>query len=179
MKFNKFLIAVLTAGTMALPFTACSPPENNSIPQNKVKINIGDVINVKEGNREFEIHFNGVEYRQEVYSTSDEMYKSCLPDIENETYICAEIQIKNVGSNMVSHSIFEHDSVNTIKLSFDGEHCFDMQPLDLKSPILSSVWLVEPLKACEIWFVKSVPNKALSTPCEISFTVGGTTYLFS
>lgn len=143
-----------------------------------VEIKDGDVFVATHEASEIEISWDTVDFQQEVYSKSDNMYASYFPDSENETYIVAKMNIKNLGGDIVNYSVLE-DNKRDIVVTFDNKYNYIMQQLDVTSSVMSKYWKLDPLKSQEVYFVQLIPDEVIDKPYTISFTMDNTKYTYS
>jgi hypothetical protein len=137
---------------------------------------VGDTFTLSDGTNELEITFNGVDFEQEVHSTSDNMYQQYFADKEEESYIVMKLDIKNVGGNSISDKVFtgynsDKAEYGKILLTFDDKYNYQMQQLDTESMVMSKYWSIEPLKSQAIYFLQSVPDELVETPYTITFSL--------
>lgn len=152
--------------------------KNSNSKNGVVEIKDGDVLVATHETSEIEISWDTVEFQQEVYSKSDNMYASYFPDSENETYIVAKMNIKNLGGDIVSYSVFR-DYERDIVVTFDNKYNYIMQQLDVTSSVMSEYWTLDPLKSQEVYFVQLIPDEVINKPYTISFTMDNTKYTYS
>lgn len=141
--------------------------------QETTKISKGETVTMTNGTNEIEFTLTDVAFEKEVHSTSDNMYQQYFPDVDDESYICAKITLKNVGGDSVSDRFFDD-----IQVTFDNKFNYGMQQLDLASMVMSQYWSCDPLKSIDIYFLASVPDEVKDMGCNISFKVGDTTYKY-
>ena len=148
---------------------ADSKPEE----QQSVKINKGETVTMTNGSYELEYTLKDVVFEKEVYSKSDNQFAEYFPDIDDESYIVAKLELKNVGGDTVSYNFFDD-----IQVTFDNKYNYRMQQLDLESSVMSQFWSCQPLKTVEVYWVQSVPDEVKDKGVNISFTVGDTLYKY-
>lgn len=138
-----------------------------------IKIEKNKTVSMTDGTKEIDFTLTDVVFEKEVHSTSDNMYQQYFPDIDDESYICAKITVKNTGGDTVDYNFFDD-----ITVTFDNKYNYGMQQLDLASMVMSQYWSCQPLKSYDIYFLQSVPDDVKNMGCNITFKVGDTLYKY-
>lgn len=137
--------------------------------ENILDIHIGDVFNLSNGKNELEITLNDVNFEQEVYSTSDNMFASYFPDIDGESYLVMKLSIKNLGGDNISYQLFDSYNSEKIVAMFADKYNYRMQQLDTTSSVMSEYWTIAPLKNLDVYFLQTIPDEIIDQPFTITF----------
>lgn len=148
-----------------------SKPEEEE--KQAIKINKGETVTMVDGSYEIEYTLKDVVFEKEVHSKSDNQFAQYFPDIDDESYIVAKLEIKNVGGDSVGYNFFDD-----IQVTFDNKYNYHMQQLDLESSVMSQYWSCQPLKTVEVYWVQTVPDEVKDKGVNITFTVGDTSYKY-
>lgn len=127
----------------------------------------------KYDNTEIKFTFNGVEYQDEVYTHSDNMFARYYSNQPDSQYLVVKLFVENRGGNNINYNNIEEP-----KLLVDNKYNYRLYQLDTTSSVCSSYWGLNPLKSQDVYLMYNVPNELLDKEFEISFTIGGIPYVY-
>lgn len=143
-----------------------------------IKLSIGETVKPVWTDGEAEIKLKDVSFKEEINSTSRNLFKQYIPDIKDEKFLVFETNIKNLSGNNIGDSDLVDENGKIAYVIFDGKYEYRLKPIDSTSSILSEFWSIQPLKSLDIYSIASIPEELVSKPFEVYFPVNGIRYKY-
>lgn len=143
-----------------------------------IKFSIGETVKPVWTDGEAEIKLKDVSFKEEINSTSRNLFKQYIPDIKDEKFLVFETNIKNLSGNNIGDSDLVDENGKIAYVIFDGKYEYRLRPIDSTSSILSEFWSIQPLKSLDIYSIASIPEELVSKPFEVYFPVNGIRYKY-
>lgn len=161
--------------------------KNKSVAEYEVEV-IENLTIVKKGqtfikeweDKEVEVTILDYGYREEVFSESNNMFASYLPDKADEKYYVVEFLIKNNSGDTISYRDFEPDIMNDKtenEYILRDKYKYKFQWIDTTSSAMSSFFSIKPLNQLKVYSVASIPDELTDVNPTVFFTINEDQYV--
>lgn len=133
----------------------------------------GTAYTSKYESTEIKFTFNGAIYQDEIYTHSDNMFAQYYKNQPDTQYLVVKLLVENLGGNNIGYN-----DIIEPKLLIDNKYNYNLQQLDMNSSVCSQYWSLNPLQSQEVYLFYNVPNEIINKEYDVSFTVGGTPYVY-